>query len=450
MADDIAQLFIDTNAFIQLRDLKDLPWRELFPEATHINILVSQTVVDELDHLKSGTNERRRNRARLALKMIDEASKNPTFSLMFPQTTVSLRLVIAIGPVPDWSTLSRLDPNRADDRLVAEVMSFAGGAALLSHDAGPRIRARIMGVQAFEPPQSWLLPEERTDDQRKIAQLERQLANAMSDFPRIVVAFGPLESPKDRFDFVVPLLEPLAPEAQKRLAFAYLEYHPRKRLPEDPSKPGLNYFYLIGEDTPSSFNHKLDEFERDVAIYFSKLHKTMFQAMRAAPIDYAIKNDSGVAAQGLRVEVSVEGNATLFADEEEADSFFGPLAPPKLIVRERGGTFDYFRTINAINRPRDPTGFYWFDRPKYGAIYSALQCADYRPTRVREADIWIGPTGQLPMISTVTLEVSATNLPTPITKSIAVSMEIRRLNWSDPIVKALLPEAIRDFFDTAR
>src|SRR6266404_333041 len=136
MADDIAQLFIDTNAFIQLRDLKDWPWRELFPEATHINILVSQTVVDELDHLKSGTNERRRNRARLALKMIDEASKNPTFSLMFPQTTVSLRLVIAIVPVPDWSTLSRLDPNRADDRLVAEVMSFAGGAALLSHDAG--------------------------------------------------------------------------------------------------------------------------------------------------------------------------------------------------------------------------------------------------------------------------------------------------------------------------
>jgi hypothetical protein len=449
MTQTFLQLFIDTNVFIQLRDLTTLPWHEEFPEATGIDLLVSQTVIRELDHFKTSTRDRQRDRARRALKSINAAAKPPDFSIELKQKPITLRLVIAQGPIPDWSTLPGLDPNSPDDRLVAEVKSF-GGAALLSHDATPRIRAQLMGIEVFEPPEEWLLPPEQTDSQRKIAQLERALERATNQFPRITASFGPLESPKESFAFVVPFLQPLEAETQKKLVAAYLERHPHKRLPEDPPKPGVTYFYSLGEDTPASFNRKLDEFERDVAAYFAKLHKTMFHAMRAAPIDYVIKNDSGVAAEGLRIEVDVDGSATLFANGEEADSFFGPLGPPKLPVRARGGPFDYLASVNAINRPRDPTGFYPYARPEYGDTHSAWQCEDFRAARVWEDDIWIGPMGQLPMTCTVTLEVSASNLPTPIRKSVAVSMEIKKLDWSDPIVKPMLPEAIRDFFDAAR
>ena len=36
-------LFVDTNAFIQVKDLKDIPWRDLFPNVTAV-----QTKDDEV------------------------------------------------------------------------------------------------------------------------------------------------------------------------------------------------------------------------------------------------------------------------------------------------------------------------------------------------------------------------------------------------------------------
>lgn len=40
---------VDTNCFIQARDLKDLPWREIFPDAARVEVVVVPTVVEELD-----------------------------------------------------------------------------------------------------------------------------------------------------------------------------------------------------------------------------------------------------------------------------------------------------------------------------------------------------------------------------------------------------------------
>jgi len=83
-----------------------------------------------------------------------------------------------------------LDPAKADDQLIAEALSANLDAAIFSHDAGPRIRARALGLRAISPPDDWLLPPEQTDDQRRISQLERQLEQALSNRPKIVAAIG--------------------------------------------------------------------------------------------------------------------------------------------------------------------------------------------------------------------------------------------------------------------
>jgi rRNA-processing protein FCF1 len=59
MANDIKILFIDTNAFLQLRDLKDLPWRDLFPGVRAVDLMIAHCVIEELDQHKTGTNKRR-------------------------------------------------------------------------------------------------------------------------------------------------------------------------------------------------------------------------------------------------------------------------------------------------------------------------------------------------------------------------------------------------------
>jgi hypothetical protein len=435
------ELFVDTNAFIQLRDLKDLPWTELVQDAVAIDILVNHTVIDELDRLKSSTNDRRRNRARLALKMINAASEAHDFGLVLLNAPVCLRLVIVTGPIPDWASHPKLDRHRADDQLVADVLSFGRGAALLSHDSGPRIRARTMGIRTYEPPDTWLLPDERTDDQRKIAQLERMLDKALSDRPRILVSLGTLEDPQERFNLTIPILSPLPASVQTRLVAAYLDLHPPKRRAENRDISSL--IRPLG-DSPGSYNRKLDRFEKDVASFFASLHRTIFQTGQIAPVPYAIRNDSNVSAQGLRIEMQVDGAAFLFADQEDAKSFFDILAAPKLPKFDDG--FDAFAHIHranalsqALSQPRDPTAFYWFTRPRYD-VEGALQCADFRATRLWESDLWICAESKEPF--NVALDVSATNLPSPVVRTLSISMEEKEVAWSDEVIKDLLPKDI--------
>jgi rRNA-processing protein FCF1 len=66
MANNTKILFTDTNAFLQLRDLKDLPWGDFFANVQAVDVMVASCVIEELDNHKTGTNQRRRDRARLA------------------------------------------------------------------------------------------------------------------------------------------------------------------------------------------------------------------------------------------------------------------------------------------------------------------------------------------------------------------------------------------------
>lgn len=201
-------IFTDTNGFIQLRDFKDIAWRELFPKVKHVAIMVARSVVEELDKHKVSTNSRRRDRARAALKLIDQASTAPdrTIELRTEPVTVTLTVVRRIKP--DWSSLVDLDQNAPDDRLVATALTYGRGAVLLSHDSGPRISARENGLEAHSPPDSWLLPPQKSDDQRRIGKLESDLKHALTRQPQLQIVF-PQSDRKDSITLYRYRLPPL-------------------------------------------------------------------------------------------------------------------------------------------------------------------------------------------------------------------------------------------------
>ena len=92
---DETRAFLDSNGFIQLRDLKDLPWAKAFPGSKVVKLMVSGVVIDELDNLKTSTNQRKRDRARAALKLIDEASQEDDYSTVLRDAPIRVLLVIA-------------------------------------------------------------------------------------------------------------------------------------------------------------------------------------------------------------------------------------------------------------------------------------------------------------------------------------------------------------------
>ena len=102
-------LFTDTNEFIQVRDLKDIPWRDIFPSVKTVDVMVAPSVIDELD-----------------------------LALVIRENPIRVRIVISTAPRLNWTEHPNLDPANPDDQLVGAALSVGSGAAVISHDTGPR------------------------------------------------------------------------------------------------------------------------------------------------------------------------------------------------------------------------------------------------------------------------------------------------------------------------
>jgi hypothetical protein len=222
-------------------------------------------------------------------------------------------------------------------------------------------------------PAEWLLPVEQTDDQRKITKLERDLEHALSHRPKIVAGFAEIDEANSEIRVIRPLVQPLDPQLARRLADQYLAKHPRaSSLPTDSM---MLWSGGISGGDARRYSAKYSSFEAKVHDYFAKLHETVMKVGTAAAIDYFVRNDSGVAAEGLRIEFDLEGGGWLLADREDASflirSFKMPEPPeqPQSMPDYLPSMAPYIPTLQA---PRDRVAFYWVERPRIGAQHSAL------------------------------------------------------------------------------
>jgi hypothetical protein len=297
-------------------------------------------------------------------------------------------------------------------------LSFGNGAAIFSYDTGPRIRARIAKIEAYEPAEDWLLPIEQTDDQRKITQLERDLKQSLSRFPNIVAGFENLDEETSEIRIIRPVPGSLDPELVRRLTADYLAMHPRAN-PHSTRETWLGTItmYGISDDQVEKYHADYSSFEAKVHDYYANLHELVRRIGAVAAIDYWVKNDSGVAAEGLRIEFDLEGVGSLVADREDAAPYVGCSlkipGPPKLPRSQ----LDYISAIplrQLVDPPRDPVAFYWFKRPTIVSTHSARQCQEFRPTREFRDSILVLTSNELSAPLGLRLHVEAANLPAPV------------------------------------
>ncbi|MCK1515847.1 hypothetical protein IVB22_25470 [Bradyrhizobium sp. 190] len=448
MPPEIETLYADTNAFLQVRDLKDIPWRDMFHDVRAVDVMVAPRVIEELDKHKSGTNQRRRDRARAALQLIDRAAREADLAIVVREEPVRVRIVISAAPRFDWASHSVLDPAKPDDQLVAEALSCGNGAAVFSHDSGPRIRARIAGLESYEPLPEWMLPIEQTDEQRRVTSLERDLRRALSNSPTIIAAFENYDESTAEVRAIIPVLQQLEREKIEQLSNEYLAKHPRASLYTGPR--GLahqlsGHFAGVSESQAERYNEDYNKFQSNVRAHFANLHKQVRKMGASVAIRYFVENDSGVSAKGLRVEFDLEGNGTLLADRthhllgHKKSRMPEPPAKPRSIL-DQFEKYSHFPNLPDLGSPRDPVHFYWYDRPNIGGKHSALQCQDFRATRKFRDSIFVMSFDNLPTTMSIRLHVSAENLPAPIDILAKLNIVEKAVDWSDEIVRDILKD----------
>jgi hypothetical protein len=447
-------VFVDTNCFIHLRDLKDLPWRKILKGIKWVEICVPMVVVEELDKHKTDRDDRLRKRSILALDLIDNATEAEEGYLLLRSAEPKITLRVFQTSNLDAQTATGLDLRVNDNRLVAAFVeaSWQSPSKLMTCDRGPRITARhLKGPDCvIKPPQDWFLPpppqsEETIELQREVARFKAQRPEIRFDIE------AQLKRPN-------PLLPPLPEVAIEHLTSTLLARSPKHDV-KGPD-PKLAAMGLLPPNMPSwgevdLYNKKFSDFTREVRDYFAGLHARLAEHARFQTIDISIENPSPHTAANLLLEFSLNGDGALFARRKDAEDLFGSVAPPtppeppKPKALFPNPNWDIAKTAAQLHTPRDPTGFFWQDRPKGSDKAGSLICAEFRARETYETAIYAALFARGPGQYRIDLKASATNLTSPVQAEISVEVAEVEMDWSDEAVQALLPDDVFELVQEA-
>ncbi|SMH42432.1 hypothetical protein [Mesorhizobium australicum] len=415
----IARLYLDANAFVQLRDLKDIPWRSAFPGVSSVRLIVIPAIVKELETMKIGQQDRLRNRSRTALKLIDEATRNNPMSLVLRQSNPEIVLVVERSRQVDWSAFPDLTPHKTDDLLVATALSDSG-SIVFTHDRTPRINARYYGGVVLEPAEDWLLPEDKTAQQIEIDRLRKALAER---HPTVTLAL-----PDEPIVFRVPRVQPLDAGDSDAFVRRFLGLHPRTSFAPMGSLTSALAWNRPDQSAIDDYRSRYDAFVKRVTSFVDHIPELLNKAARFVSIDYVLRNESGQPASNLIVRISSVGAMLVDEPEQVIQSLLSTLPKPPKAPRGGWSQIDLSHLTRRLDmadwheEERDPTAFYWLDRPHPPTDEATLKCQDFRSGSDFEGSMFLLPTLGLSQ-GTIAFDVHATNLREPVRKLISFAIE---------------------------
>ncbi len=451
MSDETIILFVDTNAFIHLRDLKDIPWKGLFPRVKALDIIVSSAVIEELDDFKVGRNKRKRDRARLALKQIVQASAQGSNGLLLREHPILVKLKVAPHKLTNWEGFPSLDKTKNDHRLIADAIDFGDKTILFSFDTGPIITARMLGLKAEQPKEDWFLPDEPTETELKLKLVQKQLLLARVNNPIIEAGFGSVSESVKKIDLVIPILPALDADLAQRLVGTYLNLYPQQTIKVEQSSylmVGAIYSNKFTQADKDEYTADYAKFETEVIKYFHDLHTLVYKISRAQPVPYFILNNSHITAENLKVEFQISKNFIFLSDREDADDNVGKASLPQAPDRPKTGADRMFsghvHGLLGAKKDKDPTGFYWQKNPKYGSQNCSEICQEFRATEIYENESWICLWDDKNTRGELDIKITASNLGQPICIVSEFELKEYETDWLDERVLRRLPKELSE------
>ena len=438
-------LFPDTNLFIQCRPLKEIKWSK-YSEFDHVEIIVCRAVQREIDRLKDGPNRRPNRRARKTASMLRAVLDNGPMEICASSPRVSLALGTAT--VPHSALSEQLDYNEIDDQVVGyaalyEETNRGVEVRVLTGDTGMMVTARQVGI-AYEPlDDAWRLLPERDDRDRKIEQLNREVATLRAKEPQFEIqcndadgsgicrieydVFSPMEqSAVDEFIKHVNLLNP--PTVR-------MSHHLTGLLPLVPEQAIAQY---EKRDHPSWIAEW-----RSLAI--NDLHHYL-QEDGMPEITFTLRNVGTVPARDTKVLIRSEGHLLLTPSTAELKRVKAfplrkrPVAPP--VPQPSLGVMDaLYRTHRNefvlpeiyTPPPHDREGFYYGERISSTPVESiSLTCDLWRhAVDAEEFTVRIMPdTSDKEITGAVICTLHAENLAEPAEVKVVVKLSPKHTHVS--------------------
>lgn len=431
-----------------MRDLNQLDWKAPFDDAKELHIIVCEAVIRELDIHKISRVERRRKRARAALKTIEQASQLDE-GLVLKEANPRVLMHVSLARV-DWDVLGSSASDEPDDMLVAAAKQSSGAAIVLSHDTGPRLKARAMKLEAFAPLDEWLLQPEPSEESRRLTKIEREVESLKNQNPDLKLEISGLE------DRVVTLTATKCPALGSKtiaqLTRFVLQRNPMEHVNATMRGPwavsGLGE--ITGNDV-AQYEGEYSTYRVEVERYFRELHQRVFLGTHVRALEVTVSNDGSASARNLSVSVEVEEPIRLMECREDAEKFGADVSLPEPPDAPRGGILERLVSMpsltDAIRKPKNPTRFNWASEPhEDGDTFGSLMCQDFRPKRQAKLDFLLLVL-ELEIEALVTVEVSAED-QTTLREELTVKFEEGEADWAAAHVRDALPSDARMAFES--
>jgi hypothetical protein len=224
-------IVVDSNILLHFRSLEEWPWGELFGEAP-IEIVVPTIVMREVDSKKyEARTEKLRKRATSVTRRLASHGEG---KLMRLPPGVELR-VASREPSISYEEYGLTAANQ-DDQVVATMIELARGLVdgrvlLVSNDSGIRVKARAHGFDVFIPQESLALPVPLDGAEKRVAELERELAVLKFSEADLVLE---VNGGGDGVAFTVRVKSTATDSDVDAVVAACAERHPKQTAPPEP------------------------------------------------------------------------------------------------------------------------------------------------------------------------------------------------------------------------
>ena len=189
MTQNKLHLFLDTNLFIQCKDLKDIDW-SIWAGFDEVHLCICRTVLREIDKHKTRGNDRLGRRARHTSTLFGRlvSSTSGFLQIHDRDPRVTLQLDTSLRPSEELAEV--LDYSKPDDEILGFTYGFQktnqeADVRLLTDDNVAMATAKSIGLN-FEPVKDeWRLPPENSGIERENARLKEEinrLKNAEPNF----------------------------------------------------------------------------------------------------------------------------------------------------------------------------------------------------------------------------------------------------------------------------
>ena len=495
-------LFPDTNLFIECCPLEDIDWSE-WKAIEQIDLVVCRTVQREIDQQKSHGRSRIARQAQKAYSRFRQITESGAEYQLIRNSGPIVKLYLEGPGLPSTDLSEWLDYSRPDDEIIGHLHRYRRDhphedVRLLTHDGGPMMTARHLGLPFISIRDNWLLEAEHSEVERENERLKQRVAQLERTEPRIHIGFvdhkgSELELLELEFQVYEPLsyadLDDLVQQLSKRFPMRD-DFGASEPFEEqfNEGAAGLigmkRVFTPATEEAITKYTHEAyPGWLSNCKEFLSTLH-TALQADDGQPhFTFAISNEGTRPATEALIRISASGNfricPPMYRNENEPEKaqelvLPSPPVPPKgsfktttaaiesmsrlLATGNSAGILGGFATQlpklfepeafypprNLATNARDPNGFYYKPaRLSQPDESFALECEQWRHQTGLEhfqGHLFFDVDAR-EIRGALTCEVHAGNLSVPAVKKIPVRIYIKKADvreYAQELVQKLI------------